>query len=324
MPKEKLVNININFDSLFFPLSINRQSMTDPFFIGAADRFFKMSEKYNFKYSIFIVGKDLENPEVHARVRAWAAAGHEIGNHSYTHDPNLGSLPREKMEYEVMKSHELITACTGKEPRGFISPSWSTSGDLVDILIKHNYLYDTSIFPSYFQFLVLLKLIILTKGRHKNFYTSFRLRRDKWAFFFAPKKPYFIKPDSLIKKQQDGLLMLPLPVVTPLRFPCWHTMYFIFGKTFTNWILRRALKEHDYFYYLLHPRDLADYEKDLPQSLKDGHHDEMSVFESLELPIHKKIEYVENALQTIAASGRDFVTLETMAKRIIENFKTQP
>ena len=319
--EQKMVNININFDSLFFPLSIDRQSMTDPFFIGAADRFFQMSAKYNFKYSIFIVGKDLENPEVFARVKSWSEAGHEIGNHSYTHNPNLGSLPREQMEYEVMKSHELITKCTGKEPRGFISPSWSTSGDLIDILIKNNYLYDTSIFPSYFQYLVLLKLMILTKGEHKNFHPSFSARKDKWAFFFAPKKPYFIRPDSLIKKQSDGLLMMPLPVATPLRFPVWHTMYFIFGKKFTNWLLKRAILENEYFYYLLHPRDLADYEKDLPQSLKDEHHDEMSVFESLELPIDKKIDFVENALRTIAQSGRQFVTLETMAEKIIQDLK---
>ena len=159
--EKKLVAMNINFDSLFWPLSIDRHRFTDPFFLKTADRFLALATQNNFKFTIFIVGKDLENPEVAARVKSWSEAGHEIGNHSYTHNPNLGSLPREQMEYEVMKSHELITKYTGKEPRGFISPSWSTSGDLIDILIKNNYLYDTSIFPSYFQYLILLKLKLM-------------------------------------------------------------------------------------------------------------------------------------------------------------------
>ena len=61
--------------------------MADPSFLYSAERFFELGSKYNFKYTIFIVGKDLENPEVAARVRSWAESGHEIGNHSYTHDP---------------------------------------------------------------------------------------------------------------------------------------------------------------------------------------------------------------------------------------------
>lgn len=319
--KEKLANINLNFDSLFFPLTIDRKTMVDPSFLSAADRFFEFSNKYNFKYTIFIVGKDLENSEVAARVRSWAEAGHEIGNHSYTHNPNLGSLPPAQMEYEVLKSHELIANCVGRDPHGFISPSWSTSGELIDLLTKNKYLYDTSIFPSYFQYLVLLKLMIMTGRGHKNFHPSFKLRRDKWAFFFAPRNPYFIKPESLVEKQSEGLLMIPLPVATLLRIPCWQTMYFIFGKKFMNWLLPRAMCEHDYFYYLVHPRDLVDYERDLPVEFREKYKDELTVFESLELSIEKKLDYMDHAFRLIADSGRKFVTLETMAQNIIKTLK---
>ena len=320
--EKKLVAMNINFDSLFWPLSIDRKRFTDPFFNKTADRFLALAAQNNFKFTIFIVGKDLENPEVAARVKSWSEAGHEIGNHSYTHNPNLGSLPREQMEYEVMKSHELITKYTGKEPRGFISPSWSTSGDLIDILIKNNYLYDTSIFPSYFQYLILLKLKLMSRGKNKNFHPNFAERRDKKAFWLAPTKPYFIRPESLIKKQTDGLLMMPLPTATPLRIPCWHTMYFAFGKKLANWVLKQTLRENNYFYYLMHPRDLANYNEDIPENLKTTHHDEMSVFESLEVPMNQKTDYANEALHIIKESGRKFVTLEEMAKETIKNLKS--
>lgn len=314
---EKLVNININFDSLFFPLSIDRKSMVDPSFLSVADRFFAFANKYNFKYTIFIIGKDLENTEVAARVREWSLAGHEIGNHSYTHNPNLGALSKSEIEYEVVKSHEMITQCIGHEPRGFIAPSWSTSPDLIQTLIDNNYLYDTSIFPSYFQFLILLKLMLITKNKHKTFDASFKRRRDKLAFFFAPRKPYFIKPESLIKKQKDGLLMLPLPVISPLRVPCWHTMYYVFGVKVVDFLIRQAMKYCDDFYYLFHPRDLVDFEKDLSKEFKAKYKDEF-VFESLDVPIADKMKYAEHALEIIAKSGRKFVTLQEIAKRYYE------
>lgn len=314
---DQLVNININFDSLFFPLTIDRKTIADPSFFSTADRFFSFANKYDFKYTIFIIGKDLENPEVSARIRSWSEGGHEIGNHSLTHNPNLGNLPRPEMEYEVVKSHEVIAKCIGHEPRGFISPSWSTSADLVDILIKNNYLYDTSIFPSYFQYLVLFKLALMTK-KHSNFHVSFRQRRDKWAFLFAPRKPYFIKPDSLIKKQKEGLLVIPLPVVTPFRIPCWHTMYFVFGRRITNFIISRAMKDHKYFYYLLHPCDLLDYESDLSNEFKEKYKDELTAFERLCIPFPQKMDYAEDAFGLIGNGRRRFVTLEEMARAIHE------
>lgn len=322
MMNQKSVNINLNFDSLFFPLTIDRQMVNDPSFFSIADRFFEFSHKYNFKFTIFIIGRDLENPNVAARVRSWAEAGHEIGNHSYTHNPNLGSLPKKEMEFEVLKSHELITQCIGQEPKGFISPSWSTSGDLIGILIRAGYQYDTSIFPSYFQYLVLLKLMFLSGQKHPNFHPSFGLRRDKWAFFFAPRQPYFIKPESLTTKQADGLLMMPLPVASALRIPCWHTMYFVFGDRFMKWLIPKTMDEHDYFYYLVHPRDLADYETDLPDHLKKKHDHELSVFESLSMPVRKKIDYMDHALGLIAASGRKFITLQQMAEDIKRTMAT--
>lgn len=313
---EPLVGVSLNFDSLFFPLSIDRSAVADPSFLGVADRFLALATKRNFRYTIFIIGRDLENPEVAGRVRAWAAAGHEIANHSYSHNRNLGSLPGPLMEYEVLKSHELITACVGREPRGFVSPSWSTSRELVAVLTRAGYLYDTSVFPSYVQLLVLLKLRTMSaNGRRGEF--SLRRRRDKRAFFLAPRRPYFVHPSSLVHPRDDGLLMMPLPVVTPLRIPCWHTMFFVFGARFTKWVMRQALREHRFFYYLVHPRDLVDYEQDLPLDLRREFGAELRVFEGLTVPIERKLEFMERALELMAATGRRWVTLLEMAETII-------
>ena len=318
---EKFININLNYDSLFFPLTIDRKKFTDPSFTVVAERFLGLAEKYNFKLTIFVIGRDLQNAEVAARVKDWAQAGHEIANHSYTHNPNLGSLPKNEMAYEVSKSHDIISNCIDQEPSGFLSPSWSTSKELIGLLVEKNYLYDTSVFPSYFQYLVLLKLMILTKRRHRNFHPGFGKRRDKWAFLFAPREPYFIGPESLIKKQDGGLLMIPLPVATPFRIPCWHTMYFQFGRRIMGRLLKRTIKEHDNFYYVVHPRDLIDYDKDLSYEFALKHRDGLTAFEALKVPFEKKLSYMEHALDIIGSSGAKFVTMEEMARRIIDEKK---
>ena len=76
------IAIDINFDSLNENLGFP-SAFKDPSFFEVFDNFLYFSDKYNFKYSIYIIGKDLENPELKARVKDWSQAGHEIGNHIY-------------------------------------------------------------------------------------------------------------------------------------------------------------------------------------------------------------------------------------------------
>ena len=40
-----------------------------------------LAEKYEFKITFFVIGHELKNTEVFARVREWSARGHEIANH---------------------------------------------------------------------------------------------------------------------------------------------------------------------------------------------------------------------------------------------------
>lgn len=309
---QKLIAMNINFDSLFFPLTIDRQKYRDPSFYQIADRFFALSEKYKFRYTIFVIGRDLENPEVFARVRAWSQAGHEIGNHTWTHHHNLGALPRPRMEEEVLRAHEIIARCTGAEPRGFISPAWSTSGELIDVLIRAGYLYDTSVFPSPLLALAMAKLSLNARS-HGVYNASWWSRRDKRAAFFAPRKPYFLNGSSLIRKRESGILMLPLPTLSPFRIPCWHTFSFFLGSALQRALIRLTANTTDAFYYLMHPADLADWERDLDPAFREQYAGEFALFERLRVPFMRKEKLVSEVFETLAKLGT-FVTLEEMAR----------
>lgn len=299
---------NINFDSLGWALSANPKDFLDPSFFHIADRFFELSNKYGFKYTIFIIGRDLENPEVREKVGYWASQGHEIANHSYSHMQNLGYLDYNRLEMEVMKSHELITKVCGREPKGFIAPAWATSTSLLNILLKNGYLYDTSVFPSYFMWLVLAKLRWNFR-KDKRKITVFQ-RRDLIANLFADRKPYFSNGKSLIKKDTDGLLILPLPVTPLLRIPCWHTMSFLLPQVFFKFILNSCLSQK-YFYYLLHPTDVLEAD-DIP--LKYRH---IRNLERMDVSLAQKMQMFHASVETVIRHSSSIVTLEQIAKEII-------
>lgn len=71
------------------------------------------------KATFFLKGRNVEAfPDT---VRAVLQAGHEIGNHSYSHAP-MFSLSRSAMQAEVSRTGALIAAATGSPPALFRPP----------------------------------------------------------------------------------------------------------------------------------------------------------------------------------------------------------
>ena len=62
-------------------------------------------------------------------VAAIAAAGHEVGNHSFEHEPWLHTYERGRLEEELARTEEAIVAAGAPRPRGFRGPGYSLSPD---------------------------------------------------------------------------------------------------------------------------------------------------------------------------------------------------
>lgn len=60
-------------------------------------------------------------------VAAVADAGHQIANHTYTHPMNLPELTRARIDQQIERTTELLSAATGQQPKLFRAPggSWS-------------------------------------------------------------------------------------------------------------------------------------------------------------------------------------------------------
>ena len=296
------IAFNINFDSLGeafgFPAGFR-----DPSFFQVFDRFAEFAERYGFRYSIFVIGKDLENPEVAARVREWSQAGHEIGNHTWSHPMSLGAMRREAIEQEILRCHEAVIRVTGKEPKGFIAPAWSTSEAVSDTLFQNGYEYDTSYFLSWWLYPVVGKIAV-NHWKDAPRLKKVLSRRD-WLYPMTKS----IRPGVIRESGERRLLEIPLPVQNRFSLPFWHTVGFIFGWEKAERTLRELLASGEPFYYLLHPSDLVsgdDLSSEFSHSL-----------ERLDVPIGEKLDAMERMLGICADSGRKMVTLRELAATIV-------
>ena len=107
----------------------------------AVPRILKLLQKYDIRATFFVPGVVIETyPSL---AEAIHDAGHEIGNHSYTHVPPA-TLSAEKEENDLLLASDLIARVTGKKPVGYRSPSFDLSPTTAELLIKHNFLYESS------------------------------------------------------------------------------------------------------------------------------------------------------------------------------------
>jgi peptidoglycan/xylan/chitin deacetylase (PgdA/CDA1 family) len=107
-----------------------------------APRLLALLKKHGIRSTWFIPGHTIETyPRA---CEAVVAAGHEIAHHGWTHRPPA-SLTREEEERELVRGNEAIRKLVGRAARGYRSPSWDLSPHSVRLLLKHGFLYDSSL-----------------------------------------------------------------------------------------------------------------------------------------------------------------------------------
>lgn len=107
----------------------------------ALPRILELLDREGIPTSWYIPGHTLETyPE---QCRQVFAAGHEIGHHGWTHR-SPAALTREQEEAELLRANDRIRELTGQGARGYRSPAWDLSEHSVDLLLKHGFLYDSS------------------------------------------------------------------------------------------------------------------------------------------------------------------------------------
>jgi len=108
----------------------------------ASDRVLDLLRKHKIQSTWFIPGHTIETYP--GSVAAVVKAGHEIAHHGWTHRvPAM--LGREAEERELERGNEAIKKLTGRYARGYRSPAWDLSPHSIGLLLKHGFVYDSSL-----------------------------------------------------------------------------------------------------------------------------------------------------------------------------------
>ncbi len=170
--------------------------------------------------TFFIVGQDAAQPADAPVLAEIPRAGHEVGNHSFHHEPWLHLYRRDQLEAELARAEDAIAAATGARPRGFRGPGFSVSRNTLEVLHQRGYRYDASTFPTFLGPL----------ARAYYFFSS-RLTREErrqrarlfgtWREGLRRLKPYQWSLD------RAALLEIPVTTFPLLRSPI-HASYLLY------------------------------------------------------------------------------------------------
>ncbi len=192
-------------------------------------------DKRQLKITFFIVGQDASLDKNADVLRLITQKGHEVGNHSFNHEPWLHLYSKDQLKQEILEAEKNILRVTGEKPVGFRGPGFTWSHDLIEVLADAGYKYDASTFPTYLGPLAGLyyfwqsNLTQKEKKERKVLFGSFKEGR-------RPNKPYYWQTMS-------GAQLLEIPVTTiPIIKTPFHLSYLIYLSRFSETLMHSYLQ----------------------------------------------------------------------------------
>jgi hypothetical protein len=291
--KKSLASLSLDLDNKWSYMKTHADSGWESFpsYLDIlVPRVLEFLERHGLTITFFIVGQDAALEKNHAAIRSIADAGHEIGCHSYNHEPWLHLYSEQQVEEEITRAEEQIEKVTGKKPIGFRGPGYSLSPTVLRVLARHGYQYDASTLPTFIgplaraYYFMTTKLTPEERESRKQLYGELR---DG----FQPLRPYRWQLDG----GEDGLIEIPVTTMPVFKIP-FHVSYILYESRFSPFLAR--------FYFrfalemckltntppslLLHPLDFLGCD-----DIK-----ELSFFPAMDLPSERKIKLVGELIDT--------------------------
>jgi len=271
-------------------------------------RFLDLLAERDLTITVMVVGRDAALKKNHEALAAIADAGHEIGNHSFHHEPWLHLYSEADLDADLARAEEHIQIATGVRPEGFRGPGFSYSPTLLRVLTRRGYAYDASTFPTFlgplarFYYFLTAKLDQEQKKERSQLFGAF-------SEGFLPLRPY--------RWDVAGTDLIEIPVTTmPVFKVPIHVSYLLYLAQFAR-LLAVA-----YFRFglalcgltgvtpslLLHPLDFLGSEDDA----------DLAFFPAMGVSSSRKIELVGQILD-LFRSRYAVTTLRTHAATVVHS-----
>ncbi len=207
--------------------------------------------------TFFAIGSDLDSAGNREQLRALAAAGHEVANHSLHHLYDLTRQDRQTVRREIEGGMDAVERAVGTRPVGFRAPGYTVTDAVLDVLCELGVRYDSSVFPcpAYYGAKAAALGAMRLRGRRS------RSILDDPRVLTAPADPYRVGRPYW--KRGSGLLELPVGVTrgSSGRLPFIGTSVVLAGERGAR-ALTRLVRGRPLVSLELHGIDLADAEED--------------------------------------------------------------
>ena len=262
-------------------------------------RFAALFKRLEIPATFYCVAEDLEVADNRERLRALAADGFEIGNHSWHHDYHLTRLPLSRQREEVGEGRRLLEEAAEAPVVGFRAPGYHSSGGLQRALRESGHRYESSAFPCAPYYLAKAAVMgwLQLRGRaSQSLLGSPRL-------LLAPRGPYRAALEDPYR-QGEGLLHYPISVCWGL--PLIGTAFTALGPRASAALGHFAARQGRHLTVEFHAADLLSVEDDQLDPALERQPD-------LRVSVHRK-EACFAALLTAIKARADFVRLDMLAE----------
>lgn len=253
-------------------------------------RLLAMLDRHGLRLTLFVIAADLEHPDRVAAIRPFVERGHEIGCHSWHHEPTFAALQPERMREEVLRAADLTEARLGVRPKGFRAPGFAWSPRLPAILREGGFHYDGSPLPTF--------LGPLCRAYYFFHSKMSKAEREQRKAMYGGIKDAF---QSLRPSRYPGdpeLWSLPVTTIPLLRTP-FHTSYVVwlsrFSRGLASFYLRLGLGlcrlRGVAPSYLLHSLDFVG----------NGEHRDLDFFPGMDVAWARKEAILEDTLTALRA-----------------------
>ncbi|HEY4235251.1 MAG TPA: polysaccharide deacetylase family protein [Lacipirellulaceae bacterium] len=272
----------------------------------AVPRMLRACEARHLRFTCFVVGRDAAIDDNGDALCALAAAGHELANHTFNHEPWLHTLSRARVESEICMAEELIERVTGVRPIGFRGPGYSVSQDVLEILVERGYLYDASTLPTYIG--------PLARWYFRQTATREAAQEAQRRELFGSLREGFRSIKPYVWDTAAGpIVEIPVTTFPLLRLPI-HMTYLVYlwqfsprlARTYVRLALAACRLRKVAPSMLLHPLDLLGVEDD----------PDMRFFPGMTVPREEKMELLDEVLAQLTAEYR-LVTLREHAADVL-------
>lgn len=264
--KEKLCVVTVDMDNLsdYAALySIKKAFINnDILYQNALPRILDIFDEFDIKATFFVVGRDCARDGNRKFIREIANRGHEVGNHTFEHIA-LSNLNKDAKRYQVEEADKIISDAIGRKLKGFRAPhlSFAVDYDLVNILEKNGYKYDSSVSGSFFYSLIKRGIFYFTsKGKQKGLLPN----PSDIKALFTKNYPFIIRSSSISEIPATVVPFIKMPFLATLSMMTGGNSYFNMVYPLIRHFLNVAV-------FHLHGSDFFDVAKDKIDSSFYGH-----------------------------------------------------